>query len=79
MKYLNTIGALAAAMLLLPSQTLAAVRYKGFDMKANTANGDCKSEADWETDFKTIKGWGKGFNAVRIPASSDCGGKTSCS
>ncbi|KAK6357763.1 hypothetical protein TWF718_002069 [Orbilia javanica] len=71
MKLFNAIGALATAMMLLPTQTLAG-QYKGFSMGANKADGNCKTQTDWRIDFQTIKSWGKGFNAVRVYASSDC-------
>ncbi|KAF4982290.1 hypothetical protein FZEAL_2076 [Fusarium zealandicum] len=74
MKLLNSISTLAAGLLLLSGQALAG-QYKGFSMGANKANGDCKATADWKTDFQTIKGWGKGFNAVRLYACSDCDSK----
>jgi len=68
----KTIIALAATLLLLPAQ-IEAGKYKGFSLGANTATGACKSTADWTADFRAIKSWGKGFNAVRLYASSDCG------
>ncbi|EGX45311.1 hypothetical protein TWF569_009025 [Orbilia oligospora] len=71
MKLFNAIGTLAAAMMLLPAQTMAG-QYKGFSMGANKADGGCKTQTDWRIDFQTIKGWGKGFNAARLYASSDC-------
>ncbi|KAH7161892.1 glycoside hydrolase superfamily [Dactylonectria macrodidyma] len=71
MKLLNSVATLAAAILLLPGQAMAGT-YKGFSMGANRADGACKSQADWKKDFQTIKGWGKGFNAVRLYATSDC-------
>lgn len=70
MKLFGSITTLAAAMLLLP--TALAGQYKGFSIGANRADGACKTNADWKTDFQTIKSWGKGFNAVRLYASSDC-------
>ncbi|KAF5025718.1 hypothetical protein F66182_2185 [Fusarium sp. NRRL 66182] len=71
MKLFGSIGALAAALLLLPGQALAG-QYKGFSIGANRPDGACKYTADWKKDFQTIKSWGKGFNAVRLYASSDC-------
>ncbi|KAM5354562.1 hypothetical protein ACJ41O_001209 [Fusarium nematophilum] len=71
MKLLSSIGTLAAALLLLPGQAMAGT-YKGFSIGANRADGACKYTADWKKDFQTIKGWGKGFNAVRLYACSDC-------
>ncbi|EPS40497.1 hypothetical protein H072_5639 [Dactylellina haptotyla CBS 200.50] len=72
MAILNTILTVAAVLLLLPMQIQAGA-YKGFSMGANNAVGDCKSQGDWEADFRAMKSWGKGFNAVRLYASSDCG------
>ncbi|EWC44414.1 hypothetical protein DRE_01240 [Drechslerella stenobrocha 248] len=68
----SVITCLAALLLLWPTHIHAA-RWKGFSMGANHAEtGACKTQADWEADFRTIVGWGKGFNAVRLYASSDC-------
>ncbi|KAF3911049.1 hypothetical protein AA313_de0203634 [Arthrobotrys entomopaga] len=73
MMFLHTMLALAATLLLLPTQIHAATKYRGFSMGANTKTGACKSTADWEADFRAIKSWGKGFNCIRLYASSDCG------
>lgn len=75
MKLFNSVATLAAAMLLLPGQAMAGT-YKGFSMGANRADGACKTQADWKTDFQTIKSWGKGFNAVRLYSASDCNSKS---
>lgn len=71
MKLFGSIGAVAAALMLLPGQALAG-QYKGFSMGANRADGACKYTADWKKDFQTIKSWNKGFNAVRLYSADDC-------
>ncbi|CVK94848.1 related to glucan 1,3-beta-glucosidase [Fusarium mangiferae] len=71
MKLFGSIGAVAAALMLLPGQALAG-QYKGFSMGANRADGLCKYTADWKKDFQTIKSWNKGFNAVRLYSADDC-------
>ena len=74
MKFFGSISTLAVT-LLLSGQALAG-QYKGFSLGANRADGACKYEADWKKDFQTIKSWNKGFNAVRLYASSDCNSKS---
>lgn len=74
MKLFGSIGAVAAALMLLPGQALAG-QYKGFSMGANRADGACKYTADWKKDFQTIKSWNKGFNAVRLYSADDCNSK----
>ncbi|KAJ3541869.1 hypothetical protein NM208_g4403 [Fusarium decemcellulare] len=71
MKLLGSIGTLATGLLLLSGEALA-LTYKGFSIGANRPDGACKYTADWKADFQTIKSWNKGFNAVRLYASSDC-------
>jgi len=46
--------------------------WKGFNIGANNPDGSCKSQADWETDFKTIASLPGAFTSVRLYASSDC-------
>ncbi|KAF3916562.1 hypothetical protein ABW20_dc0102553 [Dactylellina cionopaga] len=71
MTIFNTILALAVALLLLPAH-IQAGEFKGFSMGANRADGSCKAQADWDADFRAIKSWGKGFNAVRLYSTGDC-------
>jgi exo-beta-1,3-glucanase (GH17 family) len=46
--------------------------WKGFNVAANNPDGSCKSQADWETAFNTLKGLPGYFTSVRLYASSDC-------
>jgi glucan endo-1,3-beta-D-glucosidase len=46
--------------------------WKGFNIGANNPDGSCKSQSDWETDFKTIANLPGHFTSVRLYASSDC-------
>ncbi|KAI8716243.1 Glycoside hydrolase family 17 [Fusarium sp. LHS14.1] len=71
MKLFGSLGKIAAGLLLLTAQA-SALTYKGFSLGANRPDGACKYTADWKKDFQTIKGWNKGFNAVRLYACSDC-------
>lgn len=45
--------------------------WNGFNAQAQLANGACKSQADWENDFKLMKSL-TGFTSLRVYASSDC-------
>ncbi|KAB8302061.1 hypothetical protein EYC80_005512 [Monilinia laxa] len=46
--------------------------WKGFNSQATLANGACKTQADWENDFRLIQSFPNGFNSLRVYASSDC-------
>lgn len=46
--------------------------WKGFNIGANNPDGTCKSQSDWETDFRTIASLPGQFTSVRLYASSDC-------
>jgi glucan endo-1,3-beta-D-glucosidase len=46
--------------------------WKGFNIGANNPDGSCKSQLDWERDFKTIANLPGHFTSVRLYASSDC-------
>ncbi|RDW71729.1 glycoside hydrolase family 17 protein [Coleophoma crateriformis] len=47
--------------------------WKGFNIAAtNSADGSCKTQADWERDFTTMAALPGGFTSARLYASSDC-------
>ena len=46
--------------------------WKGFNIGGNNPDGSCKTQSDWETDFKTIASLPGGFTSARLYASSDC-------
>ncbi len=46
--------------------------WKGFNVQAKLGNGACKTQADWEIDFKTMRTLPGGFTSMRVYASSDC-------
>lgn len=50
----------------------AAGPTKGFNFGANNPDGSCKTEAQWESAFKTLRAFPDSFTAARLFASSDC-------
>ena len=46
--------------------------YTGFNIPANTPDGSCRSQQDWENAFTTQRQMPEGFATVRLYASSDC-------
>jgi len=46
--------------------------WKGFNIGATNPDGSCKSQSDWETDFRTMQGLDGDFTSARVYASSDC-------
>ncbi|CZT02322.1 probable glucan 1,3-beta-glucosidase precursor [Rhynchosporium agropyri] len=46
--------------------------WSGFNVQATLGNGACKSQADWERDFNTMKSLPGAFTSMRVYASSDC-------
>jgi len=46
--------------------------HKGLNIGAQLPNGACRSQADWERAFRTMKSSAAGFNVARVFASSDC-------
>lgn len=59
--------------LLLSLAPLALAYLKGFNVGANNPDGSCKTQADWESAFNTLRGLSGSFNSVRLFAASDCG------
>ncbi|KAH6678732.1 putative glucan endo-1,3-beta-glucosidase eglC [Halenospora varia] len=62
----------AYALALAASITGTNAYWKGFNVQATMANGACKTQADWEKDFNTMKALPSGFSSMRVYASSDC-------
>jgi exo-beta-1,3-glucanase (GH17 family) len=46
--------------------------HKGLDIRGNLANGACRTTADWERAFKTMRSLPPQFTSARVFASSDC-------
>lgn len=67
MRFLSTAAAFLAASL-----PLASAFHKGFNIAAERPDGSCKSAADWNFSFQTMKNLPGGFRDVRVFASSDC-------
>ncbi|KAI9759010.1 MAG: hypothetical protein M4579_002673 [Chaenotheca gracillima] len=66
MRAFSNLLALAAAV------SGAQAYWKGFNIGANKADGSCKSQQDWESDFRTQQGLTGHFSSARLYASSDC-------
>ncbi|KAG9232786.1 putative glucan endo-1,3-beta-glucosidase eglC [Amylocarpus encephaloides] len=62
----------AFALALTASWTGANAYWKGFNVQATKADGSCRTQADWERDFNTMKALPGGFSSMRVYASSDC-------
>ncbi|OCK85252.1 glycoside hydrolase family 17 protein [Lepidopterella palustris CBS 459.81] len=60
------------AMAVLSNFSGAEAYWKGFNVGATNPDGSCKSQADWETAFNTLKGLPGYFTSVRLYAASDC-------
>ena len=52
--------------------TTASAYWKGFNVGANNPDGSCKSEQDWERDFRAMQALPGHFTSARLFASSDC-------
>lgn len=61
---------LLASLLLLCNLVHA---WKGFNLPGNVPAGPCKTQADWEHDFRVLQSLPGRFTSVRVFASSDCG------
>jgi len=59
------------ALALAATLSGASAYWTGFNSQATLPNGQCKSQADWENDFKLMKKL-TGFTSMRVYASSDC-------
>ncbi|OCL08470.1 glycoside hydrolase family 17 protein [Glonium stellatum] len=69
MKFLSLTTFITAA---LSGISGAEAYWKGFNVGANNPDGSCKTQADWQTVFNTLKGLPGYFTSVRLYASSDC-------
>lgn len=58
---------------LLALASTASAYIKGLNIGANNPDGSCKTTADWQRAFTTMKALPPGFNVARFFASSDCG------
>lgn len=47
--------------------------WKGFNLPGNVPAGPCKTQADWENDFRVLRSLPGGYTSARVYASSDCG------
>lgn len=66
MKFATAILAISASL------STANAFWKGFNLGANTPSGACKTQADWEADFNTMKSLPGGLSSARLYAASDC-------
>jgi len=66
MKTFASLIALAATL------STASAYWKGFNVGANLPDGSCKSQSDWENDFRTMQGLTGYFSSARLYAASDC-------
>ena len=64
---------LASTLLALPFLLFNPVfAWKGFNLPANLPTGPCKSQADWEKDFRILQSLPGHYTSARLYASSDC-------
>ena len=66
MKFLSTISAVLA---ILPFTT---AYWKGFNLAAQNADGSCKTQAQWQSQFQQLAALPGRFTSVRLYAASDC-------
>lgn len=64
------VATLLAPLYLLSKSVHA---WKGFNLPANVPAGPCKTQADWEQDFRVLRSLPGSFTSARLYASSDCG------
>jgi glucan endo-1,3-beta-D-glucosidase len=69
MKLPSNLALMATATTLLSP---ASAFWKGFNLAANLASGACKSQSDWESDFRLMASLPGHFTSARLYASSDC-------
>lgn len=50
--------------------------FSGFNLGANRPDGRCKTQGDWEQDFRKIQSWSTNsrdkFNSVKLFSTADC-------
>lgn len=66
----NLALSLFTPFLLFSSFTHA--HWRGFNLAAQRPEGGCKSQSDWEADFRAITSLPGNFDSARLYASSDC-------
>lgn len=64
--------AAAYALALAATLTGANAYWKGFNVQATLADGSCKTQSDWENDFRMMQSLTGYFSSMRVYASSDC-------
>lgn len=52
--------------------SLTHAHWRGFNLAAQRPEGGCKTQAEWEADFRAIKSLPGDFDSARLYASSDC-------
>lgn len=57
---------------LLLFSSLTHAHWRGFNLAAQRPEGGCKTQSDWEADFRAIKSLPGDFDSARLYASSDC-------
>jgi len=45
----------------------------GFNLGAQNTDNSCKTTAQWQSEFTTIKSWGSQFTTIKLYSTSDCG------
>jgi glucan endo-1,3-beta-D-glucosidase len=60
------------ALALAASIASANAYWSGFNVQSTLADGSCKTQADWEKDFNTMKALPGARTSMRVYASSDC-------
>ncbi|KAG4422093.1 hypothetical protein IFR04_004720 [Cadophora malorum] len=60
------------ALALAASFSAVNAYWSGFNVQATLGNGACKTQADWEKDFTTMKSLPGAYTSMRVYASSDC-------
>lgn len=58
--------------LLLLFSPLTHAHWRGFNLAAQRPEGGCKTQSDWEADFRAIKSLPGNFDSARLYAASDC-------
>ncbi|KAK0122571.1 hypothetical protein ONS96_009613 [Cadophora gregata f. sp. sojae] len=63
---------ISLALALAASLSTVNAYWSGFNVQATLDNGACKTQADWEKDFNTMRSLPGGYTSMRVYASSDC-------
>lgn len=57
---------------LLAFSSLTHAHWRGFNLASQRPEGGCKTQSDWEADFRAILALPEKFDSARLYASSDC-------